>query len=65
MRDIVTSRLPHWADTRLWVIARPLSGFAETFSWYVAEVAPGAGRTAPTTIPTPRPCCSSSAAPRP
>jgi (S)-ureidoglycine aminohydrolase len=31
MRDIVTSRLPHWQDTRLWVIARPLSGFAETF----------------------------------
>ena len=33
MSDIVTSRLPHWDDTRLWVIARPLSGFAETFSW--------------------------------
>ena len=39
MRDIVTSRLPFWDDTRLWVIARPLSGFAETFSWYVVEVA--------------------------
>ncbi|MDR7251664.1 (S)-ureidoglycine aminohydrolase [Nocardioides sp. BE266] len=47
MRDIVTSRLPHWADTRLWVIARPLSGFAETFSWYVAEVAPGGGSERP------------------
>lgn len=47
MRDIVTSRLPHWADTRLWVIARPLSGFAETFSWYVAEVAPGGGSDRP------------------
>ena len=23
---------------RMWVLARPLSGFAETFSWYVAEV---------------------------
>ena len=32
MRDIVTSRLPFWDDTRLWVLARPLSGFAETFS---------------------------------
>ena len=47
MRDIVTSRLPHWAGTRLWVIARPLSGFAETFSWYVAEVAPGGGSSSP------------------
>lgn len=43
MRDITTSRLPHWRDTRLWVIARPLSGFAETFSWYVVEVGPGGG----------------------
>ncbi len=41
MRDITTSRLPHWDDTRLWVLARPLSGFAETFSQYVVEVAPG------------------------
>jgi (S)-ureidoglycine aminohydrolase len=47
MRDIVTSRLPHWDDTRLWVIARPLSGFAETFAQYVVEVAPGGGSTAP------------------
>ncbi len=47
MRDIVTSRLPHWDDTRLWVIARPLSGFAETFSWYVVEVAPGGGSDRP------------------
>ncbi len=30
MRDIVTSCLPHWSKTRLWIIARPLSGFAET-----------------------------------
>ena len=28
MRDIVTSFLPFWDKTRLWVIARPLSGFA-------------------------------------
>ena len=47
MRDIVTSRLPHWDDTRLWVIARPLSGFAETFSQYIVEVAPGGGSTSP------------------
>lgn len=30
MRDIVSSQLPHWQGTRLWVLARPLSGFAET-----------------------------------
>lgn len=30
MQDIVTSFLPFWNDTRCWVIARPLSGFAET-----------------------------------
>ncbi|KRF35303.1 bifunctional allantoicase/(S)-ureidoglycine aminohydrolase [Nocardioides sp. Soil805] len=47
MRDIVTSRLPFWDDTRLWVIARPLSGFAETFSWYVVEVAAGGGSQRP------------------
>ena len=41
MRDIVTSYLPFWKDTRLWVIARPLSGFAETFSQYIVEVARG------------------------
>ena len=52
MRDIVTSRLPHWDDTRLWVIARPLSGFAETFSWYVVEVAPGGGSERPDDDPT-------------
>ena len=41
MRDIVTSFLPFWERTRLWVIARPLSGFAETFSQYIMEVQPG------------------------
>ena len=47
MRDITASRLPHWDDTRLWVLARPLSGFAETFSQYVVEVAPGGGTRPP------------------
>jgi (S)-ureidoglycine aminohydrolase len=45
--DIVTSLLPGWTQTRLWLIARPLSGFAETFSQYVMEVAPGGGSDAP------------------
>ena len=47
MRDIVTSQLPHWHDTRAWVIARPLSGFAETFSQYIVEVSPGGGSERP------------------
>ncbi|MGJ4887146.1 bifunctional allantoicase/(S)-ureidoglycine aminohydrolase [Bradyrhizobium sp. HKCCYLRH3099] len=47
MRDIVTSPLPFWDKTRTWVIARPLSGFSETFSQYIVEVAPGGGSTQP------------------
>ena len=47
MQDIVTSYLPHWEKTRAWIIARPLSGFAETFSQYVMEVAPGGGSDRP------------------
>ena len=45
--DIVTSLLPFWEDTRAWVIARPLSGFAETFSQYIMDVAPGGGSDRP------------------
>jgi (S)-ureidoglycine aminohydrolase len=45
--DITASHLPGWDDTRLWVLARPLSGFAETFSQYVVEVAAGGGSDAP------------------
>jgi len=47
MQDIVTSNLPHWRDTRAWVIARPLSGFAETFSQTIVEIAPGGGSDRP------------------
>ncbi len=47
LRDIVTSRLPFWDDTRAWVISRPLSGFAETFSQYIMEVGPGGGSDRP------------------
>jgi (S)-ureidoglycine aminohydrolase len=47
MRDIVTSFLPFWQDTRAWVLARPLSGFAETFSQYIMEVGPGGGSDRP------------------
>ncbi len=49
MRDIVTSFLPFWDDTRLWVISRPMTGFAETFSQYIMEVQPGGGSDRPET----------------
>ncbi|HRK23517.1 MAG TPA: bifunctional allantoicase/(S)-ureidoglycine aminohydrolase [Beijerinckiaceae bacterium] len=49
--DIVTSYLPFWDKTRLWVIARPMSGFAETFSHYIMDVAPGGGSTRPEADP--------------
>ena len=45
--DIVTSALPFWEGARFWVIARPLSGFAETFSHAIAELAPGGGSDRP------------------
>jgi (S)-ureidoglycine aminohydrolase len=47
LSDITASCLPHWDRTRLWVLARPLSGFAETFSQYVVEVSPGGGSDRP------------------
>lgn len=42
-RDIVTSFLPGWVGTRAWILARPLSGFAETFAQYAVELAPEGG----------------------
>ena len=47
MRDIVTSALPGWRGARAWVLARPLSGFAETFAQMIVELAPGGGADAP------------------
>ena len=47
MRDIVTSNLPHWNRTRVWILARPLSGFAETFAQYAVEVESGGGSDRP------------------
>ncbi|WBU64119.1 bifunctional allantoicase/(S)-ureidoglycine aminohydrolase [Paracoccus aerodenitrificans] len=49
--DIVTSFLPFWDKARFWVIARPLSGFAETFSQYIGELLPGGGSDRPETSP--------------
>lgn len=47
MSDIVTSYLPFWDNARAWILARPLSGFAETFSHYIMDVAPGGGSQKP------------------
>ena len=51
MTDIVTSSFPHWDGARSWVLARPLSGFAETFSQVVVELAPGGGSDRPESDP--------------
>jgi len=47
MTDIVTSFLPFWENMRMWVIARPLSGFSETFSQYIVEIDPQGGSDRP------------------
>ena len=47
MSDITSSFLPGWEKTRLWVLARPMTGFSETFSHYIMEVSPGGGSSSP------------------
>ncbi|MCZ4354754.1 bifunctional allantoicase/(S)-ureidoglycine aminohydrolase [Roseovarius aestuarii] len=47
--DIVASSLPFWRSARFWVMSRPMSGFAESFSQYIAEVEPGGGSVLPET----------------
>jgi len=49
--DIVTSLLPHWENTRLWVLARPMSGFSTTFSHYLMEVSSNGGSELPESNP--------------
>lgn len=51
MRDIVCSKLPFWTGMRMWVLARPMTGFAETFSHYIVELAPQGGSQKPETNP--------------
>ncbi len=46
-RDIVTSLLPGWPGTRTWILARPQTGFAETFAHYVMEIDPSGGSDTP------------------
>ncbi|EIE49719.1 bifunctional allantoicase/(S)-ureidoglycine aminohydrolase [Salipiger aestuarii] len=47
MRDIVTSFLPGWTGHRVWILARPMTGFAETFAQYAVELSPGGGSNEP------------------
>ncbi len=47
LTDIVTSNLPHWDETRLWILAQPQSGFIQTFTHYMMEVEPGGGSENP------------------
>jgi len=47
LSDIVTSYLPFWNKTRLWVLARPMTGFSETFSHYLMEIESGGGSDRP------------------
>jgi (S)-ureidoglycine aminohydrolase len=49
--SIVTSFLPGWEGMRLWWLARPLTGFAETFAWALVELEAGGGSDAPETDP--------------
>ncbi|MEM9145684.1 MAG: bifunctional allantoicase/(S)-ureidoglycine aminohydrolase [Pseudomonadota bacterium] len=46
-RDITVSLLPGWENTRAWILARPLSGFSETFAQYAIEIGSGGGSDAP------------------
>ncbi len=50
-RDIVTSFLPGWTDHRAWILARPMTGFAETFAQYAVELQPGGGSLTPESDP--------------
>lgn len=47
LSDIVTSYLPFWNKTRLWVLARPMTGFSESFSHYLMELEGGGGSKRP------------------
>jgi len=47
MQDIVVSYFPEWEKTRAWVLARPMTGFSETFSQSIFEVYPDGGSKKP------------------
>ena len=45
LRDIVTSTLPGFTNTRSWILARPTPSSATTFSQLIVEIAPGHDRS--------------------
>jgi (S)-ureidoglycine aminohydrolase len=47
MRDIVASYFPEWEKTRGWILARPLSGHTETFSYYIMDISKDGGSKNP------------------
>ena len=47
LRDIVTSNLPGFTNTRSWILARPIAGFSTTFSQLIVEIGPGGGAERP------------------
>ncbi len=47
LRDIVTSSLPGFTNTRSWILARPIAGSATTFAQLIVEIAPGGGAEQP------------------
>lgn len=47
MTDIVTTRFPNWTGQRAWVVARPMTGFAETFVEQIVELKAGGGSNLP------------------
>ncbi len=46
-KDITCSYFPHWEATRGWVLARPMTGFAETFAQIAMDVGAGGGSDRP------------------
>ena len=45
--DITASFMPGWDGARAWVLARPMSGFAETFAQLIVELQPSGGSYKP------------------
>lgn len=49
LRDIVTSSLPGFTQTRAWILARPTPSSAMTFSQLIVEIGPGGAAAGPET----------------
>ncbi|KRE29071.1 bifunctional allantoicase/(S)-ureidoglycine aminohydrolase [Agromyces sp. Soil535] len=47
LRDIVTSNVPGFTNTRSWILARPIAGFSTTFAQLLVEIGPGGGAERP------------------